>query len=230
MIIQELDMTGYHTGWLDHSEYLQARTPLTERQADVLAMWKTGQSLDEISDTLGLPADRVEDYWSDILDQWDRAQELCTVLGPQPWDDGETRQPDAIDDTTWNLLASTAKNESDEDRTRVELELYFGHWGMFDPTYLFVEREIKDVDDYATETKIKRGAYGPDALRDNIYEDVNTIDEFYLRYVLLEKSGIDPGADYAPHPEDVLDRDVSRADMDAAREQALDRVVRHTVE
>lgn len=114
MIIQDPDMNGRHTGWLDHSEYLQARTPLTERQADVLALWKNGQSLDEIGDTLGLPSDRVEDHWSDILDQWDRAQEFCTILGPQPWVDGEMRQPDAIDDTTWNLLASTARNESDE--------------------------------------------------------------------------------------------------------------------
>lgn len=230
MIIQKLDMTGYHQGWPDHAEYLQARTPLTERQADVLTLWKIGQSFEEISDTLGLPVERVEDHWSDILDQWDRAQELCTILGPQPWDDGETRQPDAIDDTTWNLLASTARNESDEDRTRVELELYFGHWGMFDPTYLFVKREIKDVDDYATETNVKRGAYGPNGLRDTIYEGVDSIDEFYVRSVLLEKSGIDPGADYAPHPEDVLDRDISRNEIEAARERAMDSVVRHTVE
>ena len=64
-------MTGYHTGWPDHAEYLQARTPLTERQADVLALWKIGQSFDEIGDTLGLPMDRVKDDWSDIFDQWD---------------------------------------------------------------------------------------------------------------------------------------------------------------
>jgi len=223
-------MTGYHTGWPDHAEYLQARTPLTERQADVLALWKIGQSFDEIGDTLGLPMDRVEDDWSDILDQWDRAQGLCTVLGPHPWGDDETRQPEDIDDTTWNLLASTATNYADEDRTCVELELYFGYWGTLDPIYLFVEREIKDVDDNATETNQKRGVYGPDGLRGTIYEDVDTVDEFYLRAALLEKSGIDPGADFAPHPEDVLDRDVSRTEIEAVRERALDRVVRHTIE
>ncbi len=77
---------------------------------------------------------------------------------------------------------------------------------------------------------MKRGAYVPDRLRDTIYEGVDTIDEFYLRSVLLEKSGIDPGADYAPHPEDVLDRDISRNEIEAARERVMDRVVHHTVE
>lgn len=223
-------MNRYHTGWLDHTEYLQERTPLTERQADVLALWKTGQSLDEISDTLDLPVDRVEDHWTDILDQWDRAQELCTILGPHPWGDDATRQTDNIDDTTWNLLVSAAMNYSDEDRTRVELELYYGYESTMSTVYLLVEREIKDTARCATETTEKRSSRNSNALRDYIYKGIDTLDEYYLRYALLEKGGIDPTGEHAPHPNPGPDHDISQKDIDAARERAMDRVIVHTVE
>jgi len=223
-------MKPRHTGWLDHTEYLQERTPLTERQADVLALWKTGESFDEISDTLGLPVARVEDHWSDILDQLDRAQEFCTIMGPHPWGDGETRETDDVDDTTWNLMASAAMNYSDEARTRLELELYHGYSGQWNETYLLVEREIENTEDYATETTETRGAHGSDGLRDYIYHSADTLDEYYLRYMLLEKSGIDPSAEHATPPEAVLKREISQKETDAARKRARDRVDRPPIQ
>lgn len=224
-------MFRHQTSWRQQATYLTENTPLSERQAEILALRKTGHSTEEIQDILTLYPDTIEEHWSDVLEEWDRAQELCTVMGPHPWGDNETRQNDTFDDTPWHLLSSAAMNYSDEERTRIELELYYGEsLGGGGNMYLLVERETVDTADHATKTTEHRGAYDSNALRDHIYSDVETIDEYYLRWALLEKAGIDPGADYTPSAENPLDRDVSRTEADAARGRALNRVDTHSVE
>jgi len=223
-------MDRYHTGWRAHANYLTKHTPLSERQAEIVALKKTGHSTNEISEILTLYPDTIEDHWTDALDQCHRAQTLCTVMGPHPWGDSDTRQPDEIDDTPWNLLSSGAISYSDESRTRVELELYHGESNPMSNMYLLVEREIVDTASYETTTKEQRSAHESTALRGYIYDDANTLDEYYLRWALLDKAGIDPGADGTPPVEGVLDQDVTHKDADAAQERAMERVAQHSIE
>lgn len=221
-------MIRYQTGWRHHATYLTNHTPLSVRQAEILALKKTGHTTVEIKEILTLYPETIEDHWDDVLEQWDQAQELCTIMGPHPWGDSETRQSDDVDDTPWNLLSSAVTNYSDEERTRIELELYYGKsLGGGGHMYLLVEREIVDTADHATKTTEHRSVHDSNALRSHIYSDVETIDEYYLRWVLLKKAGIDPSADYTPSAESVLDRDIPRTEAEAAREHAQNRVTVH---
>lgn len=223
-------MTRRQTGWRHHATYLTDHTPLSERQAEILALRKTGHSTEEIKETLTLYPETIEDHWDDVLEQWNQAQELCTIMGPHSWGDGETRQADDVDDTPWNLLSSAVMNYSDEERTQIELELYYGESFPMINMYLLVEREIVDTADHATNTTEHRSAHDTNALRGHIYSDVDSIDEYYLRWELLEKAGVDPGADYTPSAESQLGRPISQTEADAARERAQDRVDMHTAE
>jgi len=64
-------------------------------------------------------------------------------MGPHPWGDGETRQSEDVDDTPWNLLSSAVMNYSDEERTQIELELYYGKSFPMSDMYLLVERKSR---------------------------------------------------------------------------------------
>lgn len=222
-------MTEYrsrHSGWRDHANYLTERTPLSERQAEILALKKTRHSTDKISQLLHLRFETIEDHWTDVLDQRDKARELCTVIGPVAWDGNETRPADELDDRPWNLLSSAAMTFADDERTLIELELYHGEHRGFNSTYLLIEREIVDTEDYATKTTEHRSAHGPNGLRGYVYEDADTLDEFYVRYELLAKAGIDPGAGGAP-PFPEQQEDIPEEEVEAARERAQERVRTH---
>lgn len=217
-------MNRYHAGWRHYATYLAERTPLSGQQAEILALRKTGHSTEEAAKILTLSSDTIEDHWDDVLEQWDRAQELCTIMGPYPWGDSETRQPDVIDDTPWNLVSSAAMDYPDEERTRIELRLYYGKSLPTGHLYLLVERETVDTADHATTTTQHRSAHDSNALRSHIHTDVNTIDEYYLRRALLAKAGIDPSADFTPSAESLLERDISPTEAEAAEERAYERV------
>lgn len=223
------EYTSRHSGWRDHATYLTERTPLSERQAEVLALKKTRHTTDEISDILHLPVETIEDHWTDILDQRDQARELCTVIGPVAWDGNETRPADELDDRPWSLLSSAAMTYADAERTRVELELYHGEHRVSSHSYLLIEREIVDSEDYATTTSEHRSAHGPNGLRGYIHHDTDTLDEFYVRDELLAKAGIDPGAKGAP-PSPRRDEDVSEEEIEAAKDRAQERVQTHYLE
>lgn len=222
-------MTEYppmHSGWQDHAIYLTERTPLSERQAEILALKKTRHTTDEISQILHLPVETIEDHWTDVLDQRDKARELCTVIGPVAWDGNETRPAHELDDRPWNLLSSAAMTFADAERTRVELELYHGEHRVVSNTYLLIEREIVDTEDYATKTTEHRSAHEPNGLRGYVYQDADTLDEFYVREELLAKAGIDPGAKGAP-PHPGQQEDIAEEEVEAARERAQERVQNH---
>jgi transcriptional regulator len=210
--------------------YLIEQTPLSERQAEVLALKKTGHSTDEISDILTLPVDTVEDHLDTVLNQLDAAQEFCMIMKSHPGVDIETRQNTDIDDTPFNLLSSAVMHQPDEEHTRIELELHHALTHAGGDSYLLIEREVIETADWATQTTEERSAHaGSDTLRRYIHNDVETLDEYYLRDALLRKAGIDPGATGARSAEDVLNRDISSTQADAARERALDRTTRHSV-
>jgi len=190
---------------------------------------KTRHTTDEISEILHLRVETIEDHWTDVLDQRDQARELCTIIGPVAWDGNERRPADELDDRPWNLLSSAAMTYADAERTRVELELFHGEHGTWDHSYLFIEREIVDAEDYATETREHRSAHGPNGLRGYVYQDADTLDEFYVRYELLAKAGIDPGAEGAP-PFPEQQEDVAEDEVEAARERAQERVHTHYLE
>lgn len=215
--------------WDRYATYLTENTPLSERHAEILALKKTGHSTDEISDTLTLPVDTVEDHWNDVLDQLDRAQLFVTIMRPHPGVN-MTHEAEDIDDTPWSLLSSAVRHYSNKERPRIELELYHGETNAVSESYLLIEREIINTKDWATETTVQRSAHGPNGLRGTIYNDAETLDEYYLRYALLYKAGIDPTADYAPSAESVLDREILPREADAAEERALDRAENHFVE
>jgi len=140
-----------------------------------------------------------------------------------------TRLAASFSETTWNLLSSAAMTDADAKRTRVELEVYHGEHGTWDHSYLLVEREIVDTEDYATKTTEHRSAHGPNGLRGYVYQDADTLDEFYVRCELLDKAGIDPGAEGAPRfPEH--QEDIAEEEIEAARERAQERVHRHRLE
>jgi len=224
-------MTEYkpwHSRWRDHATYLNERTPLSERQAEVLALKKTRHSTDEISDILHLPVETIEDHWADILDQRNQARELCTVIGPVAWDGNETRPADELDDRPWNILTSAAITYADAERTRIELELYHGEWNVSHNSYLLVEREIVDTEDYATKTTEHRSAHGPEGLRRYLHHDTDTLDEFYVRYELLAKAGINPGPTEPPASLTQQDEEVSEEKIEAAKERAKERVQQHS--
>lgn len=214
--------------WSHYVTYLTEQTPLSERQAEVLALKKTGHSTDEISEILTLPVETVEDNLDNVLNQLDSAQEFCMIMKSHPGVDIETRQNTDIDDTPFNLLSSGVMHQPDEERTRIELELYHGLTSAAAESYLLIEREVIETDDWATKVTEERSAHGPNGLRGYIYNDVDTLDEYYLRYALLAKAGIDPAADCARSAGAVLNRDVSSASADAARERAHDRIDHHS--
>lgn len=217
-------MYRYHTSWPAHATYLTENTPLSRRQAEIVALKKTGHSTEEIRETLILFPGTVEDYWSDVLEQWERAQELCTVMGPHPWGEDETRSALQFDDTAWNKLSAGGLSHADEERTRVELELFHGESYPMSDKYLLIEREIVDTAEYATRTTEERSAHEVTALRSYLYSNADTLEEYYLRYALLHHAGIDPMADGARTAESVLDRKISETDADAARDHAIERV------
>lgn len=219
----------HESGWRTYATYLTEHTPLTVREAEILALRKTGHSVEDIKQTLKLHTDTIEDHWEEVLGKWDRAQKFCTIMGPFPPDDGGPPKTDEIYDMPWNLLSTTSMDLVDED-TRVELEIYHGEHNAIDHTYLAVEREITTVSNHATETTEHRGIYGSNGLREHLYSGTGTLDEYYLRWALLEKAGIDPSADFTPAAEDQLDREISQTETDAAYERAMDRAEIHGVE
>lgn len=207
--------------------YLLENTPLSEREATVLALWKNGNSIEEISEILPMSTDKVERHLSEVRDEWERAQEFCTIMGPHPWGDSPTRDDDDFDDNPWNPLSSAVIHEADEKRSRLELELYFGWRGPMHATYLLVERETVDMTEYATKTTEIRGCHEPNALREYLFEDVETLDEYFVRRMLLEKAGIDPGAKGGTSAESAVGREVPREEAEAARERAAEKVQLH---
>lgn len=215
--------------WKLYVYYLKEQTPLTERQAEVLALRKTGHSTDEISEILTLTVDTVEDHLDAVLNQLDAAQEFCTIMKSHPGVDIETRQNTDVDDTPYNLLSSAVMHQPDEERSRIELELYHGSTNAAAESYLLVEREIIETSNWATKTTEERSAHGPNGLRGYVYNDAATLDEYYLRYALLSMAGIDPSAGAARSAESVLDREISQTEAEAARERALDQVNQHRV-
>lgn len=216
----------HESSWRTYANYLAEHTPLSIRDAEILALKRTGHSVEEIKRTLVLYTDTIEDHWEEVLEEWDRAQKFCTIMGPFPPDDDGPPKTDEIYDVPWNLLSSASMDLVDED-TRVELEIYHGESNGIHHTYLAVEREITTVSHYATETTEHRGMYDTNALRKHLYNGTETLDEYYLRWALLEKAGIDPSADLAPAAEDQLDREISETEADAAYERAMDRTELH---
>lgn len=215
--------------WQRYATYLIEQTPISEPQAEVLALRKTGHSTDEISEILTLPVDTVEAHLDNVLDLLDAAQEFCMVMKSHPGVDIETRQNTDIDDTPFNLLSSAVMHQPDNERTRIELELYYGSTHAGGESFVLVEREVIETADWSTKTTEERSAQaGAETLRRCIYNDAKTLDEYYLRYALLAKAGIDPAATGARSAEAVLDRDISPMSADAARERALDRVNLHS--
>jgi len=217
-------------GWRTYATYLTENTPLSIREAEILALRKTGHAEEEIKMILKLPLDAIETHWQEVLEKWGHAQTFCTIMGPHPPDDGGPPKTDEIYDMPWNLLATASMDQVNEGDTRVELEIYHGKSNAVDHIYLLVERELTTVADHATKTTEHRGMYGSNALRDNVYSDTETLDEYYLRWALLEKAGIDPGANCTPAAEDQLNRDISRTEADAAYDRAMDRAEAHGVE
>jgi DNA-binding CsgD family transcriptional regulator len=230
-------MNRHNHGWPVYIFYLTRATPLTEQQAKILAARndittdEISKTLDteEISETLDISEETVKNHWEEVIDQWHKAKTLCSIMGPHPYGANETREPDNPDDIPWNRLASGALNHADDARTRTELELYCGNRDTSGYSYLLIEREIKDTTDWATRTTEDRSVHGSNALRQYIYADVETIDEYFLRWALLDRAGIDPGADYARPVEAVVDRDLTQDEIENARERAFDRVEGHTI-
>ena len=226
--VQQLQEHMIQLGLGQYTDYLVENTPLSERQAEVLACRANGETTKETSEILDLSQDTVEDQWDEVLDQWERAQELCRIMRPHPGDDGETRQNDEVAESPWDRLSAAELNYADEDRTRIELYLYHGTSYAMGDSYLLVEKETVDTVDFAAKTTEHWSVHGVNGLRDYIYDDAETLDEYYLRWGLLEIAGINPTGDYARPPESVLDRDVSPEEAEAAKERARDRVERRT--
>lgn len=224
------NMTRYQKGWRAQANYLSENTPLSVREAEVLSLMRHNYNQDEIANKLTLRPPTVEEDWHDIRDYLRNAQTLTTIMGPHPWGDGDTREHDQIDDSPWTQLSSGALNYSDEERTRIELELYVGKRGPINHRFLLVEREIVDDTEYSTTTTEKRSAHGPNGLRDYVYNDVDILDEYYLYHALLHKGGVDPGAKGARPPESALKQDFSSHELQTAEERGLERVERHGVD
>ncbi len=223
-------MMRHESGWRTYATYLTEHTPLSIREAEILALRRTGHTEEEIRGVLKLSLDTIEAHWEEVLEEWEHAQIFCTIMGPYPPDDGGPPKTGEIHDMPWNLLSTASMDQINENDTRVELEIYHGESNAIDHTYLLVEREITTISDHATKTTEHRGMYGPNALRKYVYGDTETLDEYYLRWALLEKAGIDPSADFTPAAEDQLNRDISRTEADAAYDRAMDRAEVHGVE
>lgn len=219
-----------HSGWRTHATYLEEETPLSMRQAEILALQKTYHTKEEIAETLKLPEETVDHHIDEIQEVLAQSKRLCTLVGPSPSSDTDVRTDFELDTMPWNLMTSGKLDYDDEERTRLELELYHGKWNTVSHTYLLVEREIVDIDRHETRTIEHRGAYGSEGLRATIYDDSESLDEYYLRYVLLELAGIDPTEGSARSPQAVLDQHFTEADADAARKRAKERVTRHKIE
>lgn len=223
-------MTRYQKGWRAQANYLSENTPLSVREAEVLSLMKHNYNQDDISNKLTLRSPTVEEHWNDIREHLRNAQTLTTIMGPHPWGDGDTREHDKIDDSPWTQVSSGALNYADEERTRLELELYVGKRGPVTHRFLLVEREIVDDSEYSTTTTEKRSAHGSNGLRDYVYNDVDTLNEYYLYYALLHKGGVDPGGKCAVPAEYALDQDIPAYDLQVAEERGLERVKRHGVD
>jgi len=219
-----------HSGWREHATYLEQETPLSTRQAEILALQKTYHTKEEIAETLKLYDEAVDHHIDEIQEVLAQSKRLCTLVGPCPSSDTDVRTDFELDTTPWNLMTSGKLDYDDEQRTRLELELHHGKWNTMSHTYLLVEREITDIEHHETRTIEHRGSYGSDSLRATIYEDSESLDEYYLRYMLLDSAGIDPTAGSAPAAKTILDEHFTDADADAARKRAKEKVTRHSTE
>ncbi len=209
-----------------YTMHLQEHTPLSEQQAKILALRKMGNTTEEISDQLGAHPEVVETIWNDVLEQWNLAQNLCGIMGPDSRRDGENRKKNVFDDSPWRLKTSGGMSYSDEDRSRVELELY--EWGTI-PGYKFllIEREISDPTYDSMETTEIRSVHSQDGLHAYIYNDADTLDEVYLRVALLHEAGIDPDSKYAPLMRDLIGREITETEREEALALWLSRVTKH---
>jgi len=217
-------MHNQFTEWQKYATHLSDHTPLSERQAQVLALKKVGHTVKDISNKLDCQPEAVEDLWDNVIEQWDHAQNLGTIMGPHPWNDDEVRKENEFDDSPWMLLASGGMNYPDKERTRIELELYLGGTEYGANRYLLIEREIIDNNSYSTKTTEHRSAHRVSGLHDHLYATVDTVDELYLRVALLIKASIDPDSKYAPLSRDVIGRELTDTERTEALEKALPKI------
>jgi len=222
-----MDYHDIYTDLEKYASYLHENTPLSEKQAKVLALRKMEKTNEEISDQLGEQPEAVEYLWDEVVEQWNLAQYFCGIMGPHPWDDGKHRKHNDFDDSPWRLLSSGTMSYPDEERTRMDLELY--DWGT-EPgakRYLLIEREISDTADYSTKTTEQRSVHGRNGLHDYIFDDVDNIDEYYLRLALMVQGGVNPDSDFSPLCRTVLGRDPTDGERAMARSKAMSKVSSH---
>jgi DNA-binding NarL/FixJ family response regulator len=55
-----------HTGWREHATYLEQETPLSTRQAEILALQKTYHTKEEIAEMLKLYDEAVDHHLDEI--------------------------------------------------------------------------------------------------------------------------------------------------------------------
>ncbi len=216
-----------YTDWQKYATHLSEYTPLSERQAQVLALKKMESTVEEISNKLDCQPEAVENLWDDVIEQWNIAQNFCGIMGPHPRGDEKLRKNHDFDHYPWRLRSSCSMSYSDEERTRIDLELY--GWGthFMANRYLLIEREISDTADYSTKTTEHRSAHMPNALRNYIHRNVDTIDEYFLRVALMMKADIEPNSDYSPSFKTILGRIPTNTEREEALEKAMSKVDSH---
>lgn len=205
-----------------HASYLYARTPLSERQSEVLALRRSGKQQSEIADILDVSTNTVKSHWERIFEKLAESKEFRVNMGPHPWGE-KGGWDDSWDKSLWELAASASFERNDRSisaRTRVELELFAGAWKVNGHEYLWVEREIVDTEKWETTMTEKRSCHGPNGLRSYALKPAESLREYYIRGALLAAAGVDPGADYAPSPESLFSPDITKEQKDDASSAA----------
>lgn len=213
-------MPSEQDGWERHAEYLYENTPLSKKQASVLALRKSGRTPTEVGEALDITTDTVNTHWERIFDKLDAAKEFRVLMGPHPWGD-LNEWDDEWDRTAWEKQASASfERERAPTRTRVELEVFRGGWNVNSHEWLLVERVTTEPQSFATETTETRSCHGVNGLRSYIYQNASTLREYYIRWHLLAHSGIDPGADAARRASTIFGREFTEEEKTEASTQA----------
>lgn len=218
-----------HSNWRAHASHLEANTALSTREAEVLALWKTNHSVEDISSILTLYEDTVTETLDAVDDQRDRAQLLCTVMDPDGInrDDGHARH--RLNQSPWNLITSATLEQSAGEGS-VELELFHGESGTMSDSYLFVEREIVSEDEFTTTTTTRRSIHDPLGLSKQVFRDVDTLQEYWIRWALIAKAGVDPGEGECRYDEFNDRDDVSDEEIEKCRERGRRQVDLHSTD
>lgn len=192
---------GKRRTWKRHKEYLHQNTPLSEKEASVLALSRLGVNPEKMATVLGIKKNTVNRHWSKVQDKFKSANEIMGLVGDEFMDLPPLNSFDAERPWwawPWELRAHAIYEKDSGEK--ISLMLYVDMTAS--PDYLLIEHETTSEKSWMSEEKVTRTMHGANGIRDYIYTSGEE-DQFAwaVRWVLLEHAGIDPGAECTPNPE-----------------------------